>query len=97
MRCRSYTGHPPRRPVFSPTIAASPPSSGEHDQLGPIFNDLPADTGHWGLNYFDHTLAPLRHAPPGYVIEIMSDDFHVERLASEMPDNVAGIVVVQVP
>jgi hypothetical protein len=81
----------------APTIAASPPRSGDHDRLGPIFNDFPADTGHWGLNYFDHTLAPLRHAPPGYVIEIMSGNFDVERLASEMPDNVAGIVVVHVP
>lgn len=81
----------------APAIAASPPRSGNHDRLGPIFNDFPADTGHWGLNYFAQTLDPLRHAPPGYVLEIMSGDFDAERLAAEMPDNVAGIVVVQVP
>lgn len=81
----------------APAIAASSPRSGSHDRLGPVFNAVPADVGHWGLNYLDHSLAPLRHAPPGYVIEIMSGDFDVERLTSEMPDDVAGIVVVHVP
>ncbi|WP_247040409.1 DUF6615 family protein [Arthrobacter rhizosphaerae] len=81
----------------TPTIAANLSRSGNHDMLGPIFNDVPADAGHWGLNYFDHMLAPLRHAPPAYVLEIMSGGFDVERLASEMPDNVAGIAIVRVP
>ena len=81
----------------APTFASSPPRSADHERLGPIFNDFPADSGHWSLNYFDHTLAPLVHAPPSYVIDVMAGNFDAERLASEMPDNVAGIVVVHVP
>lgn len=75
----------------APTIAATARRSGDHDRLGRVFGDLPDDTGHWGLNYFDHTLNPLRHAPPSYVLEAMSGDFNEDRLASDMPDNVAGI------
>ena len=81
----------------APTVAADPRRFGDHDRLGRIFSDLPDDAGHWGLNYFEHTLNPLSHAPPGYVLEVMSGDFNADRLASDMPDNVAGIVVVRVP
>ncbi|MFJ1458685.1 hypothetical protein [Nocardia sp. N2S4-5] len=70
---------------------------GDHDQLGPVFGDVPDDTGHWGLRYFEHTLNPLRHTPPGYVLEITAGNFNEDRLASDMPSNVAGIVVVRVP
>ncbi|MGW4330338.1 hypothetical protein ACWEKR_31165 [Nocardia sp. NPDC004573] len=70
---------------------------GGHDQLGSVFCDVPDDTGHWGLRYFEHTLNPLRHAPPGYVLEITAGDFNEDRVVSNMPDNVAGIVVVRVP
>lgn len=70
---------------------------GAHDRLGRLFGDLPADSGHWGLNYFEHTLNPLRAAPPGYVLEISAGDFMEDRLVSDMPENVAGVVVVQVP
>lgn len=68
-----------------------------HDQLGRIFGDLPDDTGHWGLRYFEHTLNPLRHTPPDYVLEITTGDFDEGHLASQMPNNIAGIVVVRVP
>ena len=81
----------------APTITANPLLSGEHDELGPIFRDLPDDPGHWGLNYFEHTLNPLRHAPPSYVSEIEFGDFDEARLASDMPDTVAGVVVVRLP
>lgn len=70
---------------------------GEHDRLGSVFGDVPDDTGHWGLRYFEHTLNPLLHTPPPYVLEIMTGDFDEDRLALDMPENVAGIVVVQVP
>ncbi|WP_043732562.1 hypothetical protein [Nocardia asiatica] len=70
---------------------------GGHEQLGPVFYDVPDDTGHWGLRYFEHTLNPLRHAPPGYVLEITTGDFNEDRVISNLPDNVAGIVVVRVP
>lgn len=79
----------------APTIAASAVNDGDHDRLGPVFGDLPDDAGHWGLNYFEHTLSPLRHAPPGYVLEIEAGDYDADYLASDMPDNVAGIVVVR--
>lgn len=81
----------------APAIAAERSRPGDHDRLGPVFGDLPADAGHWGLNYFEHTLNPLREAPPDYVLEIISGDFMEDHLASAMPDNVAGVVVVQVP
>lgn len=70
---------------------------GDHEQLGPVFGDLPNDTGNWGLNYFEHTLNPLHQAPPGYVLEIASGTLNEGPLASNTPDNVAGIVVVQLP
>lgn len=70
---------------------------GDHDQLGPVFGNVPDDTGHWGLRYFEHMLNPLRQTPPGYVLDITSGDFDVDNLASNMPDNIAGIVVVRVP
>lgn len=70
---------------------------GDHDRLGHIFKDLPYDTGHWGVNYFAHTLNPLLHAPPDYVLEVMSGERNEEYLASDMPENIAGIVVVELP
>ncbi|WP_433521657.1 DUF6615 family protein [Nocardia pseudovaccinii] len=71
--------------------------NGEHDRLGSVFGDVPDDTGHWGLRYFEHTLNPLLHTPPHYVLEIMTGDFDEDRLALDMPENIAGIVVVRVP
>jgi hypothetical protein len=70
---------------------------GGHDQLGPVFQELPADTGHWGVPYFEHMLNPLRHSPPGYVLELDSGDFDADHFESNMPENVAGIVVVRLP
>ncbi|MEU8344888.1 DUF6615 family protein [Spirillospora sp. NPDC048832] len=71
--------------------------SGDHDRLGRVFGDVPDDTGHWGQRYFEHTLNPLLHVPPDYILEIASGDFDQDRLTSDMPDNIAGVVVVQVP
>ncbi|MBC6461451.1 hypothetical protein [Actinomadura sp. HBU206391] len=70
---------------------------GTHDRLGPVFSRVPADTGHWGMSYFEHMLTPLLHAPPRYVLEVMSGDFVEDSLAAEMPANVAGIVAVRFP
>lgn len=78
-----------------PTTAAHVAPPGEHDRLGPVFDDLPEDAGHWGVNYFSHALAPFVQAPPSYVLEIVSGNFNEDRLASEMPDNIAGIVVAR--
>lgn len=77
------------------TIAANVVRDGDHDRLGPVFESLPDDAGLWRLNYFEHVLAPFRQAPPGFVLEITSGDFNEDRLVSEMPDNIAGIVVVR--
>ncbi len=68
---------------------------GPRDSLGQVFQDVPRDRGHWELNYFDHVLGPLVHAPPAYVLEIMTSDYSVQHLADEMPDSVAGVVVVR--
>lgn len=70
---------------------------GSHDRLGPVFPDLPTDTGHWGVPYFQHALGPLRHVPPDYVLEIQSGELDADEVASNMPDDVAGVVVVRLP
>jgi len=70
---------------------------GEHDQLGPVFKYVPDDTGHFGLPYFERTLRPLRHAPPAYVVGIMTNDFDEERLQSNLPENIAGVIVARPP
>lgn len=82
---------------FSAVSPSAPSMMGEgsHDQLGPVFPDLPADTGHWGVPYFKHVLDPLRHVPPDYALEIESRRFDAEELASTMPPEVAGVVVVR--
>ncbi|MGV9413146.1 hypothetical protein ACWDOP_24840 [Nocardia sp. NPDC003693] len=69
----------------------------DHDRLGSVFGDFPDDIGHWGLRYFAHTLEPLLQAPPPYVLGIMSGGYDQDRLAMNMPENVAGIIVVRVP
>lgn len=68
---------------------------GGHDELGSVFRQLPTDAGHWGVPYFEHVLDPLRHAPPDYVLEIESGEFDTGELASNMPEDVAGVVVVR--
>lgn len=67
--------------------------TGERDELGPVFGELPDDSGHWAVNYFEHALTPLRNVPPAYVLEIISGDVNEDRLSAEMPDNIAGVVV----
>lgn len=77
--------------------APSTMHDGNHDRLGPVFPDLPSETGHWGVPYFQHVLSPLRHVPPDYVLEIESREFDVGEVSSNMPDDVAGVVVVRLP
>lgn len=87
-----------RMGTFSaPSPIATSKSLGEHDQLGPVFENVPDDTGHFGLPYFEQTLRPLRHAPPPYVVGIMTNDFDEERLQSNLPENIAGVVVGRPP
>lgn len=81
-------------------VSPSAPSAmhdGGHDTLGPVFPDLPSDTGHWGLPYFKQVLGPLRHVPPDYVLEIESREFDAGEVSSSLPDDVAGVVVVRLP
>ena len=75
--------------------ASSIMRSGSHDRLGPVFPDLPSDSGHWGVPYFQHALGPLLHVPPDYVLEIESGEFGVGDVSSNMPGDVAGVVVVR--
>lgn len=74
----------------SPTTA-----NGSHGRLGSVFSELPVDSGHFGVNYFQHVLDPFRHALPDYVLEALSGDIDEDHLASNMPDNIAGVVVVR--
>lgn len=82
---------------FSAVSPSAPRVMGEggHDQLGPVFPDLPSDTGHWGVPYFKHVLDPLRNVPPDYVLAIESREVDADELASTMPADVAGVVVVR--
>lgn len=73
----------------------SPSNVGDHDELGPVFQGLPSDSGHFGTPYLDHVLHPLQHAPPGYVMDIVAGTADPDRLAEEMPESVSGIVVVR--
>jgi len=72
----------------SPTIEL-----GEHERLGPVFKEVPGDTGHFGLPYFEHTLRPLRLVPPSYVLEIMTNEFNEKRMPRHLPARIAGVVV----
>lgn len=79
-----------------PTTAEIHP--GYHDELGAVFPEVPQDTGHWNQPYFEHALHPLRHVPPGYVLDIIEGNFDESSIiATGIRANVAGIVVVQVP
>lgn len=69
-------------------------SDGSHDDLGPVFTELPDDTMHGGLPYFAHVLNPLREVPPDYVLEILHSDLGGHDVQPDMPENVAGVVVV---
>lgn len=79
------------------TTGTTTVSDGEHDALGSVFSEYPDDTMHGGMKYFPHTLNPFRHSPPAYVREITSGDHNAESFADQMPDSVAGVVVVQLP
>lgn len=81
--------------ALSPHIATT--RLGEHDQLGPVFTDVPDDTGHFGRPYFEHVLTPLLHAPPAYVMDIIADEIDEAALAATMPDNIAGVLVMHPP
>ncbi|MBF9316584.1 hypothetical protein HA135_07230 [Mycobacteroides chelonae] len=69
--------------------------NGGHDDLGRIFPQVPADTGHWGFPYFNQILDPLKHAPPDYVLALESGAANADEIASVMPEDAAGIVVVR--
>ncbi|MHA7663727.1 hypothetical protein [Mycolicibacterium sp. HS_4_1] len=80
------------------SISANTVLDNSHEGLGPVFPNLPDDRGHWGIPYFEQVLNPLRVAPPGYVLELLAEDVvDTNAMASTMPENVAGVVVVQLP
>lgn len=70
---------------------------GSHDRLGPVFPELPSDRDDSGIPYFKEALNPLHHAPPDYVDDIESGEVDADALASTMPEEVAGVVVVRLP
>lgn len=78
-------------------VVPSTMHDGSHDRLGTVFPNLPSDTGHFGVPYFKHVLGPLRHVPPDYVLEIESREFDVGEVSSNMPGDVAGVVVMRLP
>lgn len=73
------------------------PTAATHDALGLVFKNLPDETTHDGVRYFDHVLNPMRDSPPDYVLDAMTGDPDLESLQARMPNTVGGIVVVQTP
>lgn len=69
-------------------------SDGSHDVLGPVFTELPDDTMHGGVHYFEHVLNPLRNVPPDYVLEIMHGNVSTFASQTNTLREVAGVVVV---
>lgn len=86
-----------RAGMFSATYLGTNVPLGQHDHLGPIFNRVPGDTIHGGVPYFERVLSPLRYAPPAYVLDILSGEAKTEELQSQLPQSVAGVVVVHTP
>lgn len=58
---------------------ASQVTTDSFEPLGSVSAEFPEDMGHIGLNYFRRTLEPLRHSPPGYVLEVLSLDIEENR------------------
>lgn len=80
---------------FAPATSGSVSvSNGSHDVLGPVFTDLPDDKMHGGVPYFEYVLNPLRNVPPDYVLEIMHGDLGSRVNELDLPENVAGVVIV---
>lgn len=53
-----------------------------------VFKELPADSGHFGLPYFDHVLRGLRRSLPDYVTRLR------QPAAEPPPSGLDGIIVV---
>lgn len=68
------------------------PALRESETDAPVFVELPADTGHFGVPYFEHVLRGVRRQPPSYVAEIAAGGSPPDWLR----DLVDGIVVVDV-
>jgi len=62
------------------------------EQLGPVFQELPGDRGHFGEPYLPLMLRGLVHAPPAYVLSVLAG----EPLGEPPAPNVAGVVVALV-
>jgi hypothetical protein len=62
------------------------------DADAPMFPDMPADTGHFGVPYFDHVLRGLRLSPPPYVEQIASG----RQPPAYLRQNLAGLVLIDV-
>lgn len=83
---------------FSAAVAsAGAATAGAHDELGSIFRELPEDTMHGGIRYWDHVLTPLTHSPPGYVLAAMTGDLDRESLQEQLPESVRGIIIIRTP
>lgn len=62
------------------------------DALGPVFECLPSDTGHFTQPYFSTMLRGLVHAPPAYITELLVSG----EIAEPPLEGIAGVVLVHV-
>jgi hypothetical protein len=65
------------------------------DRLGSLFSNLPGDMGHLSASLCQHSLDPLRHSPPEYGLEALEGNVDGDYLASNLPNNIASVVVVR--
>lgn len=77
-----------------PTTVPVSVGSSDRNWLGSVFAELPDDDGHFGQNYFRHVLDPLRHSLPSYALNAPYGEVDFGAPAFDMPENVAGIVII---
>lgn len=56
-----------------------------------VFDELPADAGHFGRHYYDDVFRGLRTGPPDYLASFLAGDASGLGL---LPENIGGLIVV---
>jgi len=75
------------------SLSHAAPEARPTDALDLIFDELPVDTGHFGVSYFEHLLRGLRGRPPAYLTDLLGGSVPIDPPAEL--EGVAGIVIVQ--
>ena len=57
-----------------------------------MFDEVPSDTGHYGVSYFEHVLRGLRRQPPAYVTELLGTSSPAD--TPSRLEGLSGLVIV---